>query len=121
MRRARIMGRAVLIATGAAWVSCGCTESPPAPVARPPANQIATQPPVVERFDESRFYRTEDKFLAVDFPNVCRVEQATFIDDHDEVIGFVVAGKARAYPLHSLCYHHVINDTIGETPIAVTY
>jgi hypothetical protein len=32
-----------------------------------------------------------------------------------------VAGIARAYPIRSISYHHVVNDTVGGVPIVATY
>jgi hypothetical protein len=29
--------------------------------------------------------------------------------------------EARAYPVRSLSYHHIVNDVIGGVPIAATY
>jgi hypothetical protein len=39
----------------------------------------------------------------------------------DRVIGVVVNGEARAYPVRALNWHEIVNDTLGEVPIAVTY
>jgi len=39
----------------------------------------------------------------------------------DRVIGVVVDGRARAYPLWILAWHEIANDTLGDRPIAVTY
>jgi hypothetical protein len=39
----------------------------------------------------------------------------------DVVIGVSINGESRAYPLHVLYVHEIINDTLGGTPIAVTY
>ena len=39
----------------------------------------------------------------------------------DKVIGVVVDGVARAYPLRVLVWHEVVNDTVAGVPIAVTY
>ena len=39
----------------------------------------------------------------------------------DRVIGVVVGGKARAYPLSVMQVHEVANDTLGGVPIAVTF
>jgi hypothetical protein len=30
-------------------------------------------------------------------------------------------GQARAYPVEVMAYHHVLNDTVGGTPLVVTY
>jgi len=37
------------------------------------------------------------------------------------VIGFAIGGDARAYPLHVLHWHEIVNDTVGGVPVAVTY
>ena len=71
--------------------------------------------------DEKRYYRSQDKFLPADFPKLVSAEEADFLADDDEVLGFVIDGQARAYGLQATCYHHVINDLIGKQPIAVTY
>jgi hypothetical protein len=37
------------------------------------------------------------------------------------VIGVVVNNEARAYPIQLIGYHHQVRDTLGKTPIMVTY
>jgi len=37
------------------------------------------------------------------------------------VIGVVVDGEARAYPIQLIGYHHQVVDTLGKTPVMVTY
>ncbi len=39
----------------------------------------------------------------------------------DRVIGVVVNGQARAYPIRIMNLHEVVNDTLGARAIAVTY
>jgi len=39
----------------------------------------------------------------------------------DKVVGVVLGGAARAYPLRVLVWHEVVNDTVGGIPIVVTY
>lgn len=96
-------------------LSWGCDRaaSPPAPIPEPESRAL--------RFAESRFYRHHDGFLSIDEPATLPAASATFLDDDDEVLGFVIDGLARAYDVRMLCYHHVVNDTIGGVPIAVTY
>ena len=45
------------------------------------------------------------------------------LPEQDEVIGVTVNGKHRAYSVSTLSdiTRHVVNDRVGETPIAVTY
>jgi hypothetical protein len=37
------------------------------------------------------------------------------------VIGVVINGEAKAYPIQLIGYHHQVRDTIGNTPVMVTY
>jgi Protein of unknown function (DUF3179) len=43
------------------------------------------------------------------------------IIDYDLVIGVVIHGEARAYPIRILNWHEIVNDTLGGVPIAVTF
>jgi len=44
-----------------------------------------------------------------------------YIVTTDRIVGVVLGGEARAYPVRLLNWHEVINDTLGGIPIAVTY
>ena len=50
-----------------------------------------------------------------------RAHQGKFLVASDRVIGVVVDGVARAYPLRLLTWHEVANDTLAGRPIVVTY
>jgi hypothetical protein len=42
--------------------------------------------------------------------------------DKDEMVVAVRANTvSRAYPIRSMSYHHIVNDTVGGVPIAATY
>jgi hypothetical protein len=56
---------------------------------------------------------------AVDSLN--QAERGKYLVSDDRVIGLVIAGMARAYPLRVLNWHEVANDTLGGQPVAVTY
>lgn len=43
------------------------------------------------------------------------------VDADDKVLAVAIAGDARAYPIRTMGYHHIVNDTVGGVPIAVTY
>lgn len=49
------------------------------------------------------------------------VEEADFMTDDELVLGAVVDGIAIAYPLRFLERHELLNDTVGDTPIALGY
>jgi hypothetical protein len=48
-------------------------------------------------------------------------ERGKYLVPDDRVIGLVLGGQARAYPLRVLNWHEIANDTLGGEPIAVTY
>jgi len=41
--------------------------------------------------------------------------------DNKLVIGIVINGEAKAYPVQLIGYHHQVRDTVGNTPVMVTY
>jgi hypothetical protein len=43
------------------------------------------------------------------------------VDSDDKVLAIKINGDARAYPIRTMGYHHIVNDTVGGTPLAVTY
>jgi hypothetical protein len=43
------------------------------------------------------------------------------MDPDDKVLAVKVGLAARAYPIRTMGYHHIVNDTVGGVPIAVTY
>ena len=59
----------------------------------------------------------------VDFPVVPARDAAPEVRDEDYVVGVELDGEARAYPLNMLSRpeRHVLNDTLGGRPIAVTW
>lgn len=42
-------------------------------------------------------------------------------EDAEPVIGLVVQGEARAYPVRLMSLHEVVNDRVGGRPVAVTW
>ncbi|MDA1179200.1 MAG: DUF3179 domain-containing (seleno)protein [Planctomycetota bacterium] len=63
----------------------------------------------------------KDGIPALSRPGHIKGSVADYLKLHDRVIGVVSGNAARAYPLRILNYHEIVNDTIGKTPIAVTY
>ncbi len=45
----------------------------------------------------------------------------TSLDGDEKILAVAVKNEARAYPVRSLSYHHIVNDVIGGVPIAATY
>ena len=46
---------------------------------------------------------------------------ANIISPDRLVIGVVIDHQARAYPIQLIGYHHQVRDTIGNTPVMITY
>ena len=47
--------------------------------------------------------------------------QQVKIDPDDKVLAVKLEGSARAYPIRTMGYHHIINDVVGGEPIVATY
>ena len=63
-----------------------------------------------------------DGIPAVDEPRYTSTEDAgEWLDPDEPVIAVVIGGEARAYPLQILIWHEIANDSLGGTPIAVTF
>lgn len=63
----------------------------------------------------------KDGIPAIDHPSFIAVNDAQDLAPHDPVISIEIAGDARAYPLRILIWHEIVNDTVGGTPVAVTW
>jgi hypothetical protein len=47
--------------------------------------------------------------------------EATKFDGAEKVLAIRIGDAARAYPIRSISYHHVVNDRVGGVPIVATY
>ncbi|MHA1154253.1 MAG: DUF3179 domain-containing protein [Alphaproteobacteria bacterium] len=63
----------------------------------------------------------KDGIPSIDAPQFVPVAEAGDLAATEPVIGLVVAGDARAYPLRILIWHEIVNDTVGGVPVTVTY
>ena len=62
----------------------------------------------------------KDGIPSIDAPKFVPVADAG-LDDREPVIGLEIDGDARAYPLSILTWHEIVNDTVGDRPVIVTY
>jgi hypothetical protein len=46
---------------------------------------------------------------------------ASFVAARELVLAIEIRGDAAAFPVRQIAYHHVVLDTVGGTPVAVTY
>ncbi len=63
-----------------------------------------------------------DGIAPIDSPRTVTVAEASEnLSDVDPVLGLVIGGEARAYPLRVLIWHEIANDALAGMPVAVTY
>ena len=61
-----------------------------------------------------------DAISAIRRPEFVRADRAKLADG-EKVLGVVIGGEARAYPLIDLDAHEVVDDVVGRKPIAATW
>jgi hypothetical protein len=62
---------------------------------------------------DKMFYQPSYKWMATAKDNKITADKL--------VIGIVMNGEAKAYPIQLIGYHHQVKDTVGNTPVLVTY
>lgn len=68
----------------------------------------------------SRINIFEQMFHPVERPEFIAASTAHF-DGAEKVLAIRIGDAARAYPIRSISYHHVVNDRLGGVPIVATY
>jgi len=58
---------------------------------------------------------------AVDEPRFAAPEEAHWVAPDSPVLGVALGGQARAYPVHLLEWHQVVNDELASAPLVVTF
>lgn len=61
---------------------------------------------------DKMFYQPKEKLFTNNVPDSLKQKL---------VIGVVINGEAKAYPVQVIGYHHQVKDTIGGSPVIVTY
>ena len=62
-----------------------------------------------------------DGIPAINHPKFEQADTAGWLSDDDRVLGLVVDGHAKAYPIKILDWHEIVNDSVGSQHFAVTY
>ena len=72
---------------------------------------------------EKRIYQAveRDAILAIENPVFVSAEEADFMSDREPVIGLFDGTTAKAYSVWALEAHEIVNDRLGERPVAVTW
>ena len=64
----------------------------------------------------------KDGIPAIDDPRFIRPEQESRLSDREPVLTVETDGATpRAYPIRYLMFHEIVNDSVGGSPVAVTY
>ncbi|NOY40590.1 MAG: DUF3179 domain-containing protein [Planctomycetes bacterium] len=63
----------------------------------------------------------KDGIPALTNPKFTAAVDAVDLGPEDRVIGLSAPDQAKAYPLRILNYHEIVNDRVGDLPVAVTY
>ena len=88
-----------------------------------PTEQEPAKPFTEADFDANlRQVMERDGFPVLDNPPVVDVAGVSKrISANEMVIGVVVNGEARAYPIAVMGVHELANDSVGDVPIAVSW
>ncbi len=66
-------------------------------------------------------YGPKDSIPPIDHPRFAPVADVTGIGDFEPVLSIGINGDFRAYPLQVLLFHEIVNDTVGDVPVVVSY
>jgi hypothetical protein len=63
-----------------------------------------------------------DGIPPIDQPRfILPAEAGAWLNDNEPVIAFEWNGDVRAYPIQILIWHEIVNDTVGEVPVMITF
>ena len=63
-----------------------------------------------------------DGIPPIDDPSFVSVTEADeWLSSREPVIALVLGDDARAYPLQIMTWHEIVNDTVGDVPVTVTF
>ena len=62
-----------------------------------------------------------DGIRSVDEPSFVAPREASWVAPTTPVLGVAIGGEARAYPVHVIEYHQVVNDELAGVPVVVTF
>lgn len=64
----------------------------------------------------------KDAIPAIDRPQFMSVQEADgYMQEHEPVLGVRRGEVARAYSLWQLNHHEIVNDQVGDLPLAITW
>ena len=65
--------------------------------------------------------RLRDAIPPIHNPQYESPAKATWLRDHDQVLGYAVGDQAWAYPIRILNFHEIVNDRLAGEPVLISY
>ncbi len=64
-----------------------------------------------------------DGIPAINSPRFLQAQKVEkdFLENDDRVLGLVINGVTKAYPIKILNWHEIVNDSIGDQPLVITF
>jgi hypothetical protein len=69
----------------------------------------------------ARWSPEETMFRPLPEPGFIESSRASHVEPDDMVLGIEIEGRAKAYPVRLLAYHHVVNDELNGVALVATY
>ena len=110
------LAQLVAPAAAVALLSCSGTSGGTGPTDADPNSNLVCNIPTDLFFSSL----SRDAIPSLTNPDVGPAAESLMGAD-DRVLGLVVGGEARAYPIGVLWWHEIINDTLGGEPVLVSY
>ncbi len=63
----------------------------------------------------------KDGIPALTNPKFVPAKSADFVKKNDRILGLIINGEAKAYPINIMNWHEIVNDVIGGMPVMVSY
>ena len=106
-----LFGNAALIFIPLSWLGASPNESNGFDLSRHsvPLNDILSGGP------------PRDGIPAILRPHFVPVDEAGFLRENDRILGIAGNNEAKAYPVKIMNWHEIVNDSLEENPIVVTY
>lgn len=117
-RWARTAGIALLASLG---LAAGPADDAPGPADEPGPNGFRLTDLRVPRAEIRAGGPPRDGIRSVDSPAFAALADAGWVGPRDPVIGLAAGDDARAYPVHVMERHQIVNDVVDGKPVVVTY
>jgi hypothetical protein len=63
----------------------------------------------------------KDGIPSIDNPKFVLAGKASYLRDHNPVLGMNYKGVTKAYPINILNWHEIVNDLFNEEPVVITF